>query len=454
MESPFNFGGILADSPFQQALDFIYSFIDYERQGPHVRQTWDLRRVDELMGRLGNPHLKSKTVHIAGSKGKGSTAAMTASVLTAAGYRTGLYTSPHLHLYNERIRIDGGYITNNEIVALVDRVKPAVEAVNAEAKYGRLTTFEVTTAIGFSYFADKDVDFQVVEVGLGGRLDATNVVHPEVCAITSLSLEHTDLLGNTLTAIATEKAGIIKLGCTVVLAPQTEEAAKTVERIAAERQAPLIRVGKEITCKDLGFDGTTQSLLVKGRLGEYRLDIPLLGKYQLDNACVAVGLLEVLMEKGYSIPPEKIAEGMAKVRWEARLQVLNRHPLVVADGAHNDDSAHKLRESLKQYFKFDKAILIIGLSGDKDVEGIVNELSPVFSDVIATRSIHPRAMATAPIAEEFHKHGIAARQTEDISLALPMALKMSGKNDLICVTGSLFVAAGAIEQAMVLGLRP
>lgn len=444
----------MADSPFQQALDFIYSFIDYERQGPRVRQTWDLRRVDELMGKLGNPHLKSRTVHIAGSKGKGSTASMTASVLSAAGYRTGLYTSPHLHLYNERIRINGEYITNDEIVALVDRVKPAVETVNAEAKYGRLTTFEVTTAIGFCYFADKNVDFQVIEVGLGGRLDATNVVRPEVCGITSLSYEHTDLLGNTLTEIATEKAGIIKPGCPVVLAPQVEEAGRTVERIAAERQAPLIRVGKEITCKDLGFDGTLQSLLVKGRLGEYRLAIPLLGKYQLDNTCVAVGLLEVLIEKGHRIHSEKIAEGMQNVKWEGRLQVLNRHPLVVADGAHNDDSAHKLHDALRQYFKYDKAILIIGLSGDKNLGGIVNELAPLFSEVIATRSIHPRAMLTAPIAAEFRKHGITAKQTEDISLALPMALKMAGKNDMICVTGSLFVAAGAIEQAIVLGLKP
>ena len=444
----------MIDSPFQQALDFIYSFVDYERQGPRVRQTWDLRRVDALMGKLGDPHLKSKTVHIAGSKGKGSTAAMTASVLTAAGYRTGLYTSPHLHLYNERIRIDSNYITNEEIVALVNRVKPAVEAVNEEALYGRLTTFEVTTAIGFSFFADKKVDFQVVEVGLGGRLDATNVVRPEVCGITSLSLEHTDLLGNTLTAIATEKAGIIKPGCPVVMAPQVEEAAKTVERIAADRQARLIRVGKEIIYRDMGFDGMRQALLVKGRLGEYRLAIPLLGKYQLDNASVAVGLLEVLMEKGYRIPVDKLTAGMASVTWEARLQVLNRRPLVVADGAHNSDSVHKLREALKQYFKFEKATLIIGLSDDKDVDGIVNELAPLFREVIVTRSIHPRAMATAPIAAEFRKHGIEARQTEDISLALPVALKMAGKNDLICVTGSLFVAAGAIEQAMILGLKP
>ncbi|MDP2920683.1 MAG: folylpolyglutamate synthase/dihydrofolate synthase family protein [Dehalococcoidia bacterium] len=443
----------MIDSPFQQALDYIYSFIDYERQGPRVRQTWDLRRVEILLSKLGNPHLKIKTVHIAGSKGKGSTAAMTASVLTAAGYKTGLYTSPHLHFYNERIRVDSKYITNDEIVALIDRIKPAVETVNEEATYGRLTTFEVTTALGFCYFASQQCDFQVIEVGLGGRLDATNVVRPEVCAITSISLEHTELLGNTLREIATEKAGIIKPGCPVVVSPQVEEAGEAIRKITVERQAPLIRVGKDITYRNLGFAGYKQSLLVKGRLGEYQLTIPLLGQYQLENTSTAVGLLEVLMEKGYCIPQDKLVEGMADVSWEGRLQVLNNQPLVVADGAHNRDSVQKLSAALKQYFRYDKAVLILGLSGDKDLEGIVAELAPVFNEVIVTRSIHPRAMATAPIAAEFKKHGIIAKETDDISIALPMALKSAGKNDLICITGSLFVASGAIEQSVALGLK-
>jgi len=443
----------LIDSPFQQALDYIYSFIDYERQGPRVRQTWDLRRVEVLLEMLGNPHLKSKTVHIAGSKGKGSVAAMTASVLSTAGYKTGLFTSPHLHFYNERIRVDGSYISNDEIVEMVARVKPAVETVNRDATYGKLTTFEVTTAIGFCYFEEMGVDFQVMEVGLGGRLDATNVIKPEVCAITSISYEHMDLLGDTLTAIATEKAGIIKPGCTVVIAPQVEEAGKVFNDITSKRQARLIQVGKDIQYKDLGFDGFKQSLVVTGRLGEYQFAIPLLGQYQLDNASVAVGILEVLMEQGYQIPVQKLVDGMARVNWEARLQVINRRPLVIVDGAHNADSAHKLREALKRYFKYDKAILILGLSGDKDLDGIVSELAPVFEKVIATRSIHPRAMATAPIVNEFKKHGIEALQTDDISLALPMALNMAKEKDMICVTGSLFVASGAIEQAMILGLK-
>jgi len=447
----------VTDSSFQQALDFIYSFIDYERQrGPRTRQTWDLRRIEKLLARLGNPHLNARTVHIAGSKGKGSTAPMVASVLTAAGYKTGLYTSPHLHLYNERIRIDGKYITNDEIVALVEKIRPEVEAVNREspAPNEHLTTFEITTAIGFAHFAWQQADFQVVEVGLGGRLDATNVVRPEVSVITSISYEHTDILGNTLTAIAGEKAGIIKPGGTVVVAPQAEEAAAAITAIARRQNARQINVGRDVTYKYLGFADGKQSLSIRGRLDTYEITIPLLGKYQLDNAATAVAALEVLIEKGYAIPKQKIIEGMAKVQWEGRLQILNRKPLVVADGAHNQDSAHKLSEALKQYFKYRKAILIIGMSADKDIAGIVGELAPRFDRVIATRSVHPRSMLTAPIAAEFKKHQMEIQQTEDISVALPMALRMAGENDLICITGSLFVAAGAIEQALVLGLKP
>ncbi len=452
--SPLSFLGVkLTDNRYQQALDYIYSFIDYEREpGPRTRTTYDLRRMDELLRRADNPHLKARSVHIAGSKGKGSVAAMVASVLTASGYTTGLFISPHLHLYNERIRVDGRLISNEELVALVDRLKPEVEAVNQKAAYGQLTTFEVTTALGFSYFAQKGVDFQVIEVGLGGRLDATNVVQPEVCIITSISFDHMDVLGDTLTGIAAEKAGIIKPGCVVVSAPHPAEVDRVVEEACLNLQAELIRVGSDVTWQGLGFEPERQSLHVRGRLAGYNLSIPLLGQHQLENAVTAVAALEVLAERGFNISAGGITDGLAKVNWEGRLQVLSRRPLVVVDGAHNTDSARRLRQSLEQYFEFDRAILIIGLSLDKDLPGIVSELVPLFSEVIVTRSIHPRAMATGPIVAEFGRRGIKAGETDAISVALPLALGMAGDRDLICVTGSLFVAAGAIEQAGVIGL--
>ncbi len=433
---------------YQQALDYIYSFIDYERvPRPRHAANYDLRRMEELLGRLDNPHLKAKSVHIAGTKGKGSTAAMMASALTASGYTTGLNTSPHLHTFNERIRVGGELISEAELASLVERLKPEVEAVNRKATYGQLTTFELMTALGFAYFELKAVDFQVIEVGLGGRLDATNVVQPEVCIITSISFDHTEVLGNTLAEIAAEQAGIIKPNSIVVASPHVDEVNRIIEQTCLTCRAELVRVGSDVTWQSLGFDFSRQSLRVKGRLASYELSIPLLGQHQLENAATAVAALEVLAERGFRISGDSITKGLAQVSWPGRLQVLSRRPLLVVDGAHNPDSARKLRQSLERYFDFDRAILIIGASSDKDIAGIVSELVPLFDKVIVTRSIHPRAMATAPIAAEFSQHGVEAQETDDISAALPLALTLAGGKDLICVTGSLFVVAGAIEQA-------
>ena len=442
-----------ANTGFQQALDYIYSFIDYERE-PRPRDAvhYDLRRMDELLARLDVPHLDTPTVHIAGTKGKGSVAAMITSTLTAACYKTGLFTSPHLHVFNERIRIDDRLISDEEVIALVEKLKPEVKAVNEEATYGVLTTFEVITALGFAYFKHKGVDVQVIEVGLGGRLDATNVVRPDVCIITSISLDHTEVLGNTLTEIATEKAGIIKRGSIVVTSPQADEAGKVLERTCQDCNAVQIRVGNDVTWQRLAFDSGGQSFQVKGRTGSYELSIPLLGQHQLENAAVAVAALEVLIENGFSIDGNDVVRGLAEVNWPGRLQVLSRNPLVVADGAHNPYSARKLREALEQYFHFERGVLIMGASADKDVAGMVSELVPLFDRVIITRSIHPRSMPVESIVAEFTEYRAEVKETDDISTALPLAMSMVGEKDIICVTGSLFVVAGAIEQAEQLGL--
>jgi len=439
---------------YQQALDYIYSFIDYETvPRPRDAANYDLRRVEELLGRLDNPHLKARSVHIAGSKGKGSVAAMVASALTASGYTTGLYTSPHLHTFNERIKVDGVLISEAELISLVERLKPEVEAVNRKATYGQLTTFELMTALSFAYFKLKGVDFQVIEVGLGGRLDATNVVQPEVCIITSISFDHTEVLGNTLAEIAAEKAGIIKPNSIVVASPQVDEVDRIIEQTCLTCQAELVRVGSDVTWESLGFDSSRQSLQVEGRLASYELSIPLLGQHQLENAATAVATLEVLTERGFHISGQSITGGLAQVSWPGRLQVLSRRPLILVDGAHNPDSARKLKQSLEQYFDFDRAILIIGVSSDKNIAGIVSELVSLFDKVIVTRSTHPRAMVTAPIVAEFSQHGVEAQETDYISTALPLALTLAGGKDLICVTGSLFVVAEAIEQAGKLCLK-
>jgi len=408
--------------------------------------------MDEILGRLDNPHLKARTVHIAGSKGKGSVAAMVASALTASGYTTGLYTSPHLHDVNERMRVNWQMVSNEELIALVEKLRPEIEAVNEAATYGKLTTFEILTALGFTHFARKGVDFQVIEVGLGGQLDATNVVHPEVCVITSISLEHTEVLGNTLAEIATEKAGIIKDEIPVVTSPQAEEVDRVFEEACRAHNAELIRVGRDVTWHNPRYKLERQLFQVRGRLNNYELSIPLLGQYQLENTAAAVAALEILAGRSPKIAVETIQNGLAKVQWEGRLQILGHKPLIVVDGAHNVDSVRRLKQALRHYFYYERAILIIGLSADKDMRGVVSEVAPFFDRVIVTKSIHPRAMATAPIVAEFARRGVEAAETDDISVALPLAMNWAGDRDLICVTGSLFVVAGAIEQAEPLSL--
>lgn len=437
---------------YQQALDYIYSYIDYEIESrlAYSEANYDLRRVHELLARLGNPHLRARSVHIAGTKGKGSVAAMIASALEASGYTTALYTSPHLTFLNERIRVNGELISDEELVSLVEKLKPDIEAVDKKATYGHLTTFEVLTVLAFAYFELKGVDFQVLEVGLGGRLDATNVIQPEVCVITSLSFDHTEVLGNTLAQIAAQKAGIIKSGNTVVTSSQVEEADRVIEDTCRSQGARLVRVGSDVTWQSLNFDSSRQQLLVKGRLGDYKLSIPLLGSYQLENAATAVAALEVLAEKGFNISSASIIAGLARVKWPGRFQILSRYPLLVADGAHNSYSARKLKESLEQYLEFDRAILVIGASFDKDIAGIVSELFSPFDKVIVTRSRHPRSADPALVVAEFARHGVGVQVVDDVPSALSVALALAGDRDLICVTGSLFVVGEAIEQANML----
>jgi dihydrofolate synthase/folylpolyglutamate synthase len=433
---------------YQQAIDYLSSYTDYEvvPRLAHNAVNYDLRRVDELLSRMGNPHRRAKSVHIAGTNGKGSVAAMITAALTASGYTTGLYTSPHLHTWRERIRVDGELISEGELTALVTGLQPEAEAANERATYGRLTTFELLTTLAFIHFAQKGAQFQVLEVGMGGQFDATNVITPEVCVITSVSLDHTEVLGDSLAKIAREKAGIIKPGCRVVTSPQSDDVDRVIQRVCAEHGTGLVRVGRDVTVQDSRFDMGRQLLRVKGRLDTYELSIPLLGRHQLDNAATAVAALEVLAEQGFAVTGDSIRRGLSQVDWPGRLQVVSQRPLIVVDGAHNPDSARTLKESLGQYFDFDRAILIVGASDDKDIAGVVSQLAPVFNSVIAARSRHPRALPVAKIKAEFGRYGIEAQVAEDIPAALAKAVALAGDRDIICVAGSLFVVAEAIEH--------
>jgi dihydrofolate synthase/folylpolyglutamate synthase len=433
---------------YAAALDFLLSRTDYERwPGYNYASRFDLRRTEDLLRRLGNPHQFARSIHIAGSKGKGSTSAMIAAGLQAAGYKTGLYTSPHLITLRERIQIDGKPILKSELASVVAEIKPHAEAVDSDGTYGELSTFELLTATAFVYFKQKEVDYQVLETGLGGRLDATNVVMPEVCVFTSISFDHTEVLGNTLAKIATEKAGIIKPGCTVISSPQAEEAAAVIQETSRIKGAKFIFVGSDITWNKLNSNLSGQSLEVKGLKGSYRITIPLLGAHQLQNAACAVAALEAV-----GIPKVSIEKGLAQTNWPGRLQILRRRPLLVVDGAHNRDSASKLKEALSQYFQFDQLTFIIGTSADKDVAGIIEELAPLAHRVIVTRSRHPRATRPEELVSEFARLGVKAEVAENVARAVEEALRKAGRGELICATGSLFLVAEVIEY--IKGLQP
>jgi dihydrofolate synthase/folylpolyglutamate synthase len=402
--------------------------------------------MDELLARLGSPQLRARTVHIAGTKGKGSTAAMIAAALTASGYKTGLYTSPHLHDIKERFRVDNQFISTFELVSLVQAMKPEVAAVNEKTRYGKLTTFELLTALGFAYFNLRKADFQVVEVGLGGRLDATNIVIPEVCVITSIGFDHTEVLGDTLAKIAAEKAGIIKPGVSVVIAPQPAEVADVIEEVCLKNKAPLVRVDGDITYQGLGITERGQSLEVRGRIASYKLTIPLLSYCQLENAATAIAVIEVLVEKGFNIDSQSIVKGLAEVTWPGRFQVIGRQPTIILDGAHNPAAIKELIRSLAVYGgDYSQLILVFGASIEKDVTGMATLLRPYASRVIVTSSRHPRAVAALQLKDEFEHLGLRVETVQTVAAAFKRARKVAGEKDLICVTGSLFVIGEVLE---------
>ena len=429
---------------YKEALDYIYSFTDYEKQiaYSYAPEHFNLARVEQLLGLLGDPHRRFKSVHIAGTKGKGSTSAMIASILCAAGYRTGLYTSPHLHSFRERILLDGQMIGQAQVAALLEHLKPLVERIEG------ITTFEIMTALAFTYFAQRGAEFAAIEVGLGGRLDATNVIEPLVSVITSLSYDHTEVLGTTLSEIAREKAGIIKEGIPVVSAPQEPEAMAVIEGVCRERGAELVVVGRDWTCdaREANLEG--QSFKVQGPWSEVQgldLWIPLLGRYQLINATAAVAAIENLREQGIPIPEASVREGLRQVRWPGRLEVLGQEPWVVVDGAHNGDSARKLVAAMMELFHHRRLILVFGALTGHSVPDMLDALLPAADKVILTRANRIRAVATSDLLREVHARRREAEVTERVAEALERALALASPEDLICATGSLSIAAEARE---------
>jgi dihydrofolate synthase/folylpolyglutamate synthase len=396
---------------YKEALDWLYSFIDYgvKRSYRYSPEVFDLARVKTLLAALEDPQDRYPTVHVAGTKGKGSTAAMIASCLRAAEYSTGLYTSPHLVNFTERMQINGEQIPEVEFVELVERLRQEVSAVP------EISTYELTTALAFMYFAKHSVDCAVIEVGLGGRLDATNVIHPLVSVITSLSYDHTHLLGDSLSDIAAEKAGIIKTETPVVLAPQQFEADLVVRAIADEQNAPVVQVNRDwhYAAKDRSFDGQEFQVW---RAGEENtrvdLRIPLLGHHQVQNGTVAYVALQTVSDRGLPID--------------------------------NRESALKLRIALDDYFPGRPVTMVFGASSDKDVRGMFLELAPRVSRVILTRADHPRSEDPDTLVRLAKGFGFEAEVVEPVAAAMKRATEDAGGEQVILATGSLFVIGSAL----------
>ena len=443
------------ETQFQQALEYLYTFVDFSmtRNFQYTPENYNLVRVEKLMKLLGNPERAYPVIHVAGTKGKGSTAALIASAYKAAGLKVGFYSSPHLQEFTERIQINSMDIPRQDFIDLVEELKPVITRLEQPP-----TFFDLTTGMAFQYFAANKVDVAVIEVGLGGRLDSTNVVTPLVSVITSLSMDHMAVLGDTLAKIAREKAGIIKPGHPVVSSPQHDESIWVIREAANDRGSRLVQVGEDYLFSSGDHSLQGQSLLVwrkedqelvNGYLegGEkparaVELTIPLLGFHQVQNASTAYAALQVARQEGLAISEEAIRAGFQNVVWPGRFEILQQNPYLVVDSAHNRDSALRLRQALDDYFPGKPAIFIFGASEDKDLQGMLEELLPRVKRVLATQSFHPRAAHPDQLVKLCHRYGRPAWAVVPVEKALDLALDYAQKEDAVVIAaGSLFIAA-------------
>lgn len=446
------------EQQYQNTLDYLFSFVDFSltKQLVYSPEKFNLDRMTRLLELMGNPHLAYPVIHVAGTKGKGSVSAFCSSVLKESGYKVGLYTSPHLMDYNERIQVNMLPIPHNEMVSLVEKIKPHIDQVVG------ITTFEISTAMAFQYFKDEVVDYAVIEVGLGGRLDATNVVDPKLVVVTAISYDHQVILGNSIAEIAAEKAGIIKPGVPVVLASQTAEALKVLLTIAEQNKSAVTLVGKDYLYVPVSHTLDSQSVhiwssdeqsnmdqFIDGIPGNSWIpelfDIPLLGAHQLENVTTAYSVLKTLQNDDPGITNEAIRVGFQKVIWPCRFDIISREPLIILDSAHNRDSALKLRLTLDDYLPEREVILLFGASEDKDVSGMLMDLMPRVERVIATQSIHPRALEAENIVDYVHRMGKKAEAVLPLEKAFDHAVSYANGGKAVLVAGSIFLAAAVKE---------
>lgn len=418
---------------YEDALQYIYHLNKFgSRSG--------LQRIKHLLQLLGNPHTNFNTVHIAGTNGKGSTASMINSILTESGYKTGLFTSPYLERFTERIRINNNEIPKEEVAGLISKITYIIEEM-ISAGFEKPTVFEIITAMGFDFFFREKIDIGVIEVGLGGRFDATNVITPLTSVITPISFDHTDILGETLGEIAYEKAGIIKNGGITVTAPQDSEVNEIIQKICMHRNNKLFMVGKDITYKLKDYSLSSGSVFdLKGMCGEYKnLKIKLVGKHQVSNAAAAVGTVETLMMRGIKIPKDAVINGLYKAYWPGRLEMISESPRILIDAAHNSAGMEILSCVLKNDLEFENLILILGMLKDKNYKAMIEKVVPLADLVIATEPESHRALKAGDLAGEVLKYGVNCIIENDIEKAVEQALSISNHRDLLCFTGSIYM---------------
>jgi dihydrofolate synthase/folylpolyglutamate synthase len=446
---------------FQEAVDFLEKAIDYEKRTAvkYTDKNFNIGRTEALLEYLGNPHRAFPLIHVAGTKGKGTTAALLESCLRKAGFRTGLHTSPHLVSVCERMLVNGAPATEDEFCRLLSIVRDYVTEKRYKARDTAPTYFEITTSLSFKHFQQKGVEWAVIETGLGGRLDSTNVVLPECAVITAIGFDHMDKLGDTIEKIAGEKAGIFKTGVPVVLASQTYPAAlEVLRRVAEDRNCPRWEVGREVKVlrkKVIAAspdDAQAQAgwkFDIQTPVRTYRdLFCPLLGAHQVQNCATAVAVLDMLAERGrLNIAPQAVRDGLASCRWPARVELLRRAPPFILDAAHTVESVQALLEALDAHFPARPVRFVFGCSHDKNWRAMLKLLAPRAATLFTTQSKSPRATDSAELAAVARELGMAsARSIASPVEAVREALSAAQRTDVVCVTGSFFVA-GEVRKA-------
>lgn len=415
---------------YQDSLDYLYGLQKFGIK-------FGLNSTTRILEKIGDPHQGLRCIHVAGTNGKGSTAAMLSSVLRRCGFRTGLYTSPHLVRFTERFRIDDREVSVRRILDVFQKIRRVLDEVEPP------TFFEMVTAMGLLYFAEEKVDWAVMEVGMGGRLDATNVITPKVSVITNVSLEHQEYLGNTVAAIAREKAGIVKNGVPVITGVSQPTALGVVKAECLRREAPLYCLGKDFRVRR-NSDLTFRYKGMKRHGPSLRLN--LVGHHQVRNAGLALASLEVLDRDGHvAWNPSAIAEGLASVHWPARLEILDRQPLVILDGAHNPNGAEALKRAIEEDFAHRRVHLVLGIMADKDIAGMLKRLLPIADTAVFTQPRYARAANPERLRELAGPYLKHYEIISEPALAIERARSLAGPDDLICITGSLYFA-GEVKE--------